>query len=36
VPAEFVVVAELPLNASGKILKRELRVRDTIPAVVAS
>jgi fatty-acyl-CoA synthase len=41
VPAEFVVVAELPLNASGKILKRELRVQDTgvdaapAPAVVS-
>jgi acyl-CoA synthetase (AMP-forming)/AMP-acid ligase II len=31
VPAEFVVVAALPTNASGKILKRELRTWD-LPA----
>jgi acyl-CoA synthetase (AMP-forming)/AMP-acid ligase II len=27
VPAVVTVVAEMPLNASGKILKRELRTR---------
>jgi acyl-CoA synthetase (AMP-forming)/AMP-acid ligase II len=36
VPAEFVVVAEMPLNASGKILKRELRVQDTSRSAVVA
>lgn len=27
VPAEFVIIDEMPTNASGKILKRELRIR---------
>ena len=31
VPVEFVVVAEMPLNASGKILKRSLRASPPAP-----
>jgi acyl-coenzyme A synthetase/AMP-(fatty) acid ligase len=29
----FAVVPEMPVNASGKILKRELRLRDAAAAV---
>jgi acyl-CoA synthetase (AMP-forming)/AMP-acid ligase II len=31
VPRRFEVVAALPLNASGKVLKAELRVRSRTP-----
>jgi acyl-CoA synthetase (AMP-forming)/AMP-acid ligase II len=36
VPAEFVVQADLPRNAGGKVLKRELRGQRYDPALVAS
>jgi acyl-CoA synthetase (AMP-forming)/AMP-acid ligase II len=33
IPVAFAVVPEMPVNASGKILKRELRLRDAAAAV---
>ena len=34
VPRDFIVVDELPRNATGKVLKRELRQRDRSPSTV--
>jgi acyl-CoA synthetase (AMP-forming)/AMP-acid ligase II len=35
VPVTFEILDEMPLNASGKILKRELRIRDAATAVAS-